>query len=140
MKWRISPYRSSGVLRMNVGLLTLAMTVGQPIAPAALPPAPFLFVTVSLPEGGKVTWYPTLRDEQTTAGPVGLRPGYPYRFRLSEVGRKGVSLYPSIELRGSLVPREGLTDVSKHPVPIAFTGDDIDRALEGRMITRVYYL
>ena len=57
---------------MNVGLLTLALTVGQPIAPAvpppALPPAPFLFVTVSLPEGGKVTWYPTLRDEQTEIG------------------------------------------------------------------------
>ena len=108
---------------MNVGLLTLALSVGQPVAPAVPPPAlpasPFLFVTVGVPEGGKVTWYPTLRDEQTTAAPVGLRPGYPSRFRVSDLGRPGVSLYPSIEVRGSLVPRAGLPDVSKHPVPIA---------------------
>jgi hypothetical protein len=103
-----------------------------------LPASPFLFVTVGLPEGGKVTWYPTLPAEQTSPA-AGLRPGYPYRFRISEFGHKGVSLYPSIEVRGSLVPRPGL-DVTKHPVPIAFTGDDIDRALEGRMITKVYYL
>lgn len=127
---------------MNVGLLTLALTVGQPVAPAVPPPAlpasPFLFVTVNLPEGGKVTWYPMLPPEQVSAA-AGLRPGYPYRFQISELGRKGVALYPSIEVRGSLVPRPGL-DVTKHPVPIAFTGDDIDRALEGRMVTKVYYL
>jgi Domain of unknown function DUF11 len=127
---------------MNVGLLSLALAVGQApaVPPPALPPAPFLFVSVALPEGGKVTWFPTLRDENTTASPVGLRPGYPYRFRISDVGRKGMSLYPSIEVRGALVPRPGLADVSKHPVPIAFTGDDINRALEGRMVTKVYYL
>ena len=129
---------------MNVGLLTLALTVGQPVAPAVPPPAlpasPFLFVTVALPDGGKVTWFPTLRDEQTTSAPVGLRPGYPYRFRISDVGPRGVTLYPSIEVRGSLVPRAGLPDVSKHPVPIAFTPDDIGRALEGRLVTKVYFL
>jgi uncharacterized repeat protein (TIGR01451 family) len=129
---------------MNVGLLSLALAVGQPIAPAvpppALPPAPFLFVTVAVPEGGQVTWFPTLRDETTTSSPVGLRPGYPYRFQISGVGPKGTYLYPSIEVRGSLVPRAGLPDVSKHPVPIAFTGDDIDHALLGRMVTKVYFL
>jgi hypothetical protein len=129
---------------MNVGLLTLALTVGQPIEPAvpppALPPAPFLFVTVNLPEGGKVTWFPTLRDENTTAGPVGLRPGYPYRFMISDLDRRGTRLFPSIEVRGALVPRAELRDVSKHPVPIAFTGDDIARALDGHMITKVYFL
>jgi uncharacterized repeat protein (TIGR01451 family) len=129
---------------MNVGLLTLALTVGQPIEPAvpppALPPAPFLFVTVNLPEGGKVTWFPTLRDEAVSAGPVGLRPGYPYRFMVSEVDRRGSKLYPTIELRGALVPRAELRDVSRHPVPIMFSGDDISRAVDGHMITKVYYL
>lgn len=123
---------------MNVGLLSLALTVGQPVAPAVPPPAPFLFVTVAVPAGGQVTWFPALRDETATAAPVGLRPGYPYRFRIS--GPKGVALYPSLEVRGSLVPRAGLPDVSKHPVPIAFTDNDIDRALNGRMITKIYYL
>jgi uncharacterized repeat protein (TIGR01451 family) len=129
---------------MNVGLLTLALAVGQPVAPAvpppALPPAPFLFVTVAAPEGTQVTWHPAGKEETVTAGPVGLRPGYPYRVQLSDIpGARGVVLHPSIEVRGALVPRPGL-DVSKHPVPIAFTADDIDHALQGRMVTKFYYL
>ena len=100
-----------------------------------------MFVTVSGPDATKVTWYPTSPDAVTTAGPVGLRPGYPYRFQLSDVpGPKGTVLHPSIEVRGSLVPRPGLPDVAKHPVPIAFNENDIERALAGRLITKVYYL
>ena len=130
---------------MNVGLLSLALAVGQPPAPAvpppALPPAPFLFVTVSGPGLTRVTWHPTGAEETTTADPVGLRPGYPYRFRLSDLpGANNTTLYPTIEVRGALVPRPGLADVSRHPVPIAFNENDIDRALQGRMVTKFYYL
>ncbi|HEX3146686.1 MAG TPA: hypothetical protein VHR66_01205 [Gemmataceae bacterium] len=128
---------------MNVGLLSLVLTVGQApaVPPPALPPAPFLFVKVGVPDGSKVTWHPTGKEETTTAGPVGLRPGYTYRFQLTDVpGPTGTVLHPSIEVRGVLVPRPGLEDVSKHPVPIEFTENDIDRVLQGRMITKVYYL
>ena len=115
---------------MNMGLLTLAMTIGQPVMPAVPPPAlpadPFLFVTVTTPAGAKVTWQPHAADAATTNGPVGLRPGYPYRFQVSDIaGAKGTNLYPSIEVRGSLVPRPGLPDVSKHPVPILLSDHDI---------------
>src|SRR6478735_8332597 len=103
---------------MNVGLLTLALTVGQPIEPAVPPPAlpasQFLFVTVTAPGASKVTWQPHTAQAAETSGPVGLRPGYPYRFQISDLpGARGTVLYPSIEVRGSLVPRPGLTDVSK---------------------------
>src|SRR3954464_10257948 len=128
---------------MNAGLLSLVPNAGQApaVPPPALPPAPFLFVTVGVPDGTKVTWHPTGKEETTTTGPVGLRPGYPYRFQLSDIpGLKGTVLHPSIEVRGALVPRPGLEDVSKHPVPIEFTENDIDRAVHGRLTTKVYYL
>src|SRR5262249_36345656 len=129
---------------MNAGLLSLALLVGQPVHPAVPPPAlpasPFLFVTVSAPPGSQVTWYPMTDQATNTDKAVGLRPGYPYRFQLSDVpGPRGTVLFPSIEARGSLVPRPGL-DVLKHPVPILFTERDIDRALDGRLVTKVYYL
>ncbi|HJZ92924.1 MAG TPA: hypothetical protein VKE40_18765 [Gemmataceae bacterium] len=129
---------------MNAGLLSLALLVGQPVHPAVPPPAlpasPFLFVTVSAPPGSQVTWYPMTDQATNTDKAVGLRPGYPYRFQLSDVpGPRGTVLFPSIEVRGSLVPRPGL-DVLKHPVPILFTERDIDRALDGRLVTKVYYL
>jgi hypothetical protein len=130
---------------MNPGLLSLALVVGQPIAPAVPPPAlpasPFLFVTVDAGPGAQVTWLPGTKDATTTAAPVGLRPGYPYRFQITDLpAARGVTLYPSIEVRGSLVPRPGLADVSKHPVPILLTDHDIDRVLDGRLVTKVYYL
>jgi hypothetical protein len=130
---------------MNAGLLTLALTIGQPVVvperPTLRVASPFLFVTVDAGPGTKVTWHPTGTEETTTAGPVGLRPGYPYRFRVSDIpGTRGATLYPSIEVRGSLVPRHGLPDVSKHPVPILLTDHDITRVLDGRLVTKVYYL
>lgn len=133
---------------MNVGLLTLALSVGQgpamppaPPGPPLFPASPFVFAKVTAPPGSKVTWYPLSSDTKTTADAVGLRPGYGYRFQLSEVpGPKGTVLYPSIEVRGTLIPRRGLPDVSKHPVPITFTEHDIDQILDGKLITKVYYL
>ena len=135
---------------MNPGLLTLALAIGQPVIgqPAVVPErptlrvaSPFLFVTVETGPGAKVTWQPTGAEETTTAGPVGLRPGYRHRFRVTDLsGLPGVTLYPSIEVRGSLVPRAGLPDVSKHPVPILLTDHDVNRVLDGRLVTKVYYL
>jgi uncharacterized repeat protein (TIGR01451 family) len=133
---------------MNIGLLTLALTVGEPAAlrpgpdgPPLVPAYPFLFVTVNAPKGTKVTWHPTTTEATETSGPVGLRPGYFYRFQLSDIPeQRNVVLFPSIEIRGTLIPRHGLPDVWKHPVPISLTDRDIDRILGGRFVTKVYYL
>jgi uncharacterized repeat protein (TIGR01451 family) len=130
---------------MNLGLLTLAMTIGQPmglpaVPPPALPPSPFLFVKVTAPDSGKVTWYPGTNSATQTSTAVGLRPGYPYRLQISGMpSHKGEVLFPSIEVRGSLVPRPGL-DVTKHPVPVVLTERDIEKAIQGQMVTKVYYL
>ena len=133
---------------MNIGLLSLALTVGQPVAlhpgpdgPPFVPAAPFLFVTVNTPKGSKVTWHPMSSEANSTDRPVGLRPGYLYRFQITDIPeKKNVALFPSIEIRGTLIPRRGLPDVSKHPVPIALSDRDIDQILDGRMITKVYFL
>lgn len=129
---------------MNVGLMTLALAVGQPdphAAPPILPPAPFLFVSVTAPAGTKVTWQPGTAEAATTPGPVGLRPGYWHRFQLAGLpGSPETFLYPSVEVRGTLIPRPGLPDVSRHPVPIAITDADIDAITAGRLVTKVYLL
>ena len=129
---------------MNIGLLSLVMTVAQPAAPAvpppALPPAPFLFVKVGVPAGAKVVWQAMTDGATVVDGTVGLRPGYPYRIQITDLpGAKGTAIYPSMEVRGTLVPRPGL-DVSKHPVPINLSERDIERILEGRLITKIFYL
>ncbi len=138
---------------MNIGILALAMSVSQPTAyppgiagPPIMPASPFLFVKVTGEKGDqaeapKVTWHPLSSESTTTNSTVGLRPGYLYRFAFSDFpDAKGTVLYPSIEIRGTLIPRPGIPDVAKHPVPIAITERDIDQILNGRFITKIYYL
>jgi len=133
---------------MNIGLLALALSVSQPTAyppgiagPPIMPASPFLFVKVSGEEGSKVTWHPLSAESTETNSTVGLRPGYLYRFQFADFpGAKGTILYPSIEIRGTLIPRPGIPDVAKHPVPIAISERDIEQILDGRFITKIYYL
>jgi hypothetical protein len=129
---------------MNISLLTLALTVGQPVVPAVppptLPPAPVLFVKFKVPGTAKVTYYPGLDTATATNEAVALRPGYPFRLEVSDIpGHKNLKLYPSLEVRGTLVPRPGF-EVWKHPVPLTLTERDIDRIVEGRLVMKYYYL
>ena len=141
---------------MNLGILTLTMSftaAAPPMvgpAPAVPPPlaapfpvaAPFTFVKVFGPPGSKTTWYPGTPQAVATAEdvPVGLRPGYSYRLQLENVGRDGKeTIYPSIEVRGVLMSRPNL-NVADHPIPIIFSDDDLQRILEGRFLTKVYFL
>src|SRR6202034_291038 len=71
---------------------------------------------------------------------VALRPGYLYRFELKNVGlRSNVAIWPTIEVRSSLDPKPSL-NVADHPIPILLSEEDIERILEGRFLTKVYYL
>ncbi len=129
---------------MNIGILALTLPM-MGAAPMPVPPpvpAPFTFVKVLGPQGSKTTWYPgtTLALSPAISDPVGLRPGYTYRFELAKIGDDGKAvIWPSIEVCGSLVPRPGM-NVNEHPIPIIFSEDDIDRILEGHFLTKVYYL
>jgi len=129
---------------MNVSLLALALTVTQPppgvAPPVPFPPSPFLFVKVAGPAGSEVAYQPGTPAAFVTAGAVGLRPGYPHRLELSKLPEyKGVSYFPSIEVRGVLTMRPGF-DPAKHPVPIVFTDGDLARVADGKLVTKIYAL
>ena len=71
---------------------------------------------------------------------MGLRPGYAYRFELSNLPyAPGKLLYPEVEVRGALVPRPGMKYMD-YPIPLTFSAADIERALKGAVITKVIYL
>jgi hypothetical protein len=94
-------------------------------------------VKVIAPEKAKVVWYPGLEEATLNPSSVGLRPGYPYRLQVSGLGsKKDLTVFPKIEVYGSLVPRAGM-DVAKHPVPIHITERDVESLLEGKMITNL---
>src|SRR5262249_26871338 len=79
------------------------------------------------------------REFQTPVA-VGYRPGYIYRFALSQLpDAPNAVLYPTLEVRGTLQlpPKQRAAD---YPVPIVLTDEDIQRALTGALVTKVFYL
>src|SRR5581483_5845938 len=63
-----------------------------------------------------------------------------YRFKLSGFERyPNLSLYPTFEVIGTLKMPPPLLAAS-FPVPVVFDADEIDRALNGVFITKVYVL
>ncbi|MFO0826062.1 MAG: hypothetical protein U0792_23585 [Gemmataceae bacterium] len=105
-------------------------------------PAPLLAAKFLAPKGVQVTAFPgsPLASKFETPTVMGLRPGYVYRFELSNLPYEdGKSLYPEVEVRGVLVPRPGMKYMD-YPIPLLFTPADISRALAGALITKVIYL
>ncbi|MBA4065003.1 MAG: hypothetical protein C0501_15080 [Isosphaera sp.] len=105
-------------------------------------PAPLVAAKFLTPNGVRVTAFPgsdlaRMYDAPTV---VGLRPGYVYRFELSNLPYfPGVALYPEVELRGVLVPRPGMKYMD-YPIPLTFTVPDLARAAGGAVVTKVIYL
>lgn len=70
---------------------------------------------------------------------VGMTVGPVYRFKVTDIPRHyGVELYPSIELLNKLNPPKGLEN--EFPIQINISQDDLEQAIEGRMVTKVIYL
>ncbi len=62
-----------------------------------------------------------------------------YRLQLDNIpGFPGSRLYPSVEILDRLHPPQGLQ--GRYPVPLDFTNDELQAALEGRLITKVIFL
>ncbi len=116
---------------------------GSPASMVALPlPAPLVAAKFLTPKGVRVTAFPgsQLARMYDTPTVLGLRPGYVYRFELSNLPyNPGRSLYPEVEVRGSLVPRPGMKYMD-FPIPLTFSEADIERAMAGAVITKVIYL
>lgn len=112
-------------------------------APAALPaPAPVLAAKFLAPKGVRVAAYPgtPLSRLHDTPAVFGLRPGYTYRFELTNLPyHPDESLYPEVEVHGVLVPRPGMRYMD-YPVPLVFSLLDVERALAGAVVTKVVYL
>jgi uncharacterized repeat protein (TIGR01451 family) len=105
-------------------------------------PAPLLAARVIAPQGVRFTLLPGGRTPKMFEGPAvfGLRPGYVYRIELSNLPyHPERSLFPEVEVRGTIVPRPGMKYMD-YPIPLLFTQGDIDRALAGAVITKVIYL
>jgi len=107
----------------------------------AVPPY-FQPVKVVLPSGGKVAFFSRAEIKPLELdAPAGasVLVGATYRLRLSDMPEfPGVELYPTIELLDRLHPPAGRAD--EFPIPIEFTQEEIELALEGRLVTKVVYL
>jgi uncharacterized repeat protein (TIGR01451 family) len=114
----------------------------QVMAPPARGPAPLLYVRVSGPAGMRVTFFQGRAVPRSFPAPVvvGMRPGYVYRLRLDNIpGRPGVSLYPTLEVRGTLTLPPKLV-ACKFPAPVAFTEVDLAAAFSNKLVTKLIYL
>jgi uncharacterized repeat protein (TIGR01451 family) len=112
-----------------------------PLAMAPLPPrapSPLLYVRFAGPEGTRATFYQGKAPPRKFDAPVsvGMRPGYLYRMRLEQ---KGVVVYPTFEIHGSLQLHPKLS-TAEYPVPVNLSEADFEAIANGGMVTKVYYL
>jgi uncharacterized repeat protein (TIGR01451 family) len=118
-----------------------------PTAPPLCPPpqrgpTPLIFARFTGPEGMQATFYQGNPQGRTHPAPVavGLRPGYSYRICLGNLPRHpDRALYPTIQVCGTLtLPPRSTADA--YPVTIALTQADIDQALAGSLVTKVFFV
>jgi hypothetical protein len=65
--------------------------------------------------------------------------GQVYRLKITRIPRnEGLEVFPTIEVINRLYPPQGLE--SRYPIPIQFTLQELEMALNGRFVTRVIYL
>jgi uncharacterized repeat protein (TIGR01451 family) len=102
----------------------------------------FQSVQVTLPTTGKVTVYnggPATGATLGAPAQFSIGVGCVYRLKISEMPEfPGVELYPSIEIFDRLHPPTGRE--YEFPVPIAINADEVQRAIDGGMVTKVVYL
>ncbi len=113
-----------------------------PAAPQAPALPPLLYVRVIGPAGLRVTFYRGAAVGQTFEAPftVGLRPGYVYRVQVSGIpDRPGVRLFPTLEVRGSVLMSHGQRGAD-HPAALPFYPEDFNAVANGALVTRVIAL
>jgi hypothetical protein len=97
-------------------------------------------IRVELPVEAAVTVYDG--EKPHALGPdvqASLLVGAVYRLKISDMAEyPGTELYPTVELLDRLHPPAGR--VQEFPVPVSLTEQEIQFALEGRIVTKVIYL
>lgn len=130
---------------LPAALLTWAALLDAAAAQVPVPPpptrgpSPFLFVRFAGPGGTKATFYQGRPEGIGFDAPVvvGLRPGYCYRIKLS--GFNGDPIYPTLEVRGSLI-LPAHANPADFPAPVTLTDDDVRAAAAGSLVKKVIYL
>ena len=62
-----------------------------------------------------------------------------YRFKITNIPRNfGTELYPSIEILNKLNPPKGMEN--EFPIEVVISEDDLNRAIDGKLVTKVIYL
>jgi uncharacterized repeat protein (TIGR01451 family) len=110
--------------------------------PPAYGPSPLFYVRLAGPPGLHVTLYQGTPEGHEYAAPivVGLRPGYIYRIKLTGLpDHPADALYPTLEVRGSLVLPPGLRAID-FPAPLVFSKEDIDKVLGNGYLTKIIVL
>jgi len=129
-------------LRAFLTLAALLPVAPVPARPAVLPPlpeAPVIGLRVLAPAGSRATFFPDGSQVVAYDTPVevGVRPGYIYRFKLSDLpGAPDVALYPTVEVIGTLHMPLCIGSAG-HPVPLVFSEEDIRTVLAGGFITKM---
>ncbi|MGD9857398.1 MAG: hypothetical protein AB7U20_20840, partial [Planctomycetaceae bacterium] len=99
-------------------------------------------VRIELPSVGLVVFYDGSADRNVlTQAPsqVGMLVGRTYRFQITGMPEyPGASLYPTIELLDRLHPPAGREQ--DFPIPIPFSPEEIESALDDQLVTKVIYL
>src|SRR5262249_27280841 len=105
-------------------------------------PSPLLYLRFMAPVGMHVTFYQghTLPRKMTVPFVVGVRPGYSYRVKLSDIpDRPALEPSPPLEAWGPLqLPPRLLS--SDHPAPVGLTDLDLEQVVASMMTTKVVYL
>ncbi len=130
-----------GALPLNAPRPMSGVDVLQPGAGVPVP-APLVAAKFIVPKDVRVTAFPGSSASRMYDAPVvmGLRPGYAYRFELSNLPyHPNKSLYPEVEIRGTLVPRPGMKYMD-YPIPLTFSEADIERVMKGAVVTKIIYL
>lgn len=99
-------------------------------------------VSVELPEGGSIGFYPSGSSTAIAVAAPGaarLQVGKVYRLRIADMPQyPGVELYPTVELIDRLHPPTGEKD--RFPIPVPFTDEELQSAMAGKLVTKVIYL
>ena len=98
-------------------------------------------VQVFTPEGSLLSMWSSqgFGSAHDSVMTVGLTIGQVYRMRVTNIHRFfDREVYPSIEVIDRLHPPEGMKN--QFPIQVVITQDDLEKALQGRMVTKVIYL
>lgn len=103
---------------------------------------PLQWARISLPSDGIVAVYHRGAGEPIelpSPAQLHLGVGHTYRLKLSGMPEfPGVELYPTVEVLDRLHPPPGRE--AQFPVPIEFTFEEIEFALQNRLVAKVIYL